>query len=236
MTRERYEELLGKLLDDELLSAEATELVKGLREYSELLRDLRQHLVLWDVWSQHVAEERSAESFLAAWKTRVRAEMEVEKFSESVMERIRKAGDGFKFNIGFWKRWRPVQIAFAIFALAFLAVAGWWAQQKFLKSETSQSGEWPEYRPCTNRVVTVTGEGVCMCCVFHQGPPQRPAIRVKHGGASTLIFLEFPGYTPAMHRYFTGGTTITAKGILKKDGDRLVLTTQSIKINGVQYR
>jgi negative regulator of sigma E activity len=51
VNRERYQILLGQLLDGEILSAEAEELIQGLRDQPELQRDLRRHLILWDAWS-----------------------------------------------------------------------------------------------------------------------------------------------------------------------------------------
>jgi hypothetical protein len=51
----RYQELLGCLLEGELSGAEAEELAGGLSASPALRQDLRQHLVLWEVWSQHQA-------------------------------------------------------------------------------------------------------------------------------------------------------------------------------------
>jgi hypothetical protein len=236
MTRERYQELLARLLDDELSPADATELIKGLRMHPELQCDLRQHLALWDAWAQHVVEERSAESFVAAWKTRVNAEAGAEQFSQSVMEQIRTSATEFKSRVAFWKRWRPAHIAFAILALALLAVAGWWARQLVTQPTLPPPPGLPMLPPETNQVVTIVGQGACVWCVLHQGPPQRPALRVEQNGAIRIIYLEFPGYRKAMHPFFVKGATVTATGVLREDHGRLVLKTQNIEVNGVQYR
>jgi hypothetical protein len=236
MTRERYQELLERLLDSELSPAEATELAQGLRAHPALLNDLRQHLTLWEAWAQHVAQERSAESFVAAWKTRVNAEAGAEQFSQSVMEEIRASATEFKSRVAFWKRWRPVHLAFAILALAFLAVAGWWASQLITQPALPPPPELPALPAETNQPVTIVGQGACVWCVLHQGPPQRPALRVRQGGVIRIIYLEFPGYRRAMHPFFVKGATVTATGVLKEERNRLVLKTQSIEVRGVQYR
>ena len=46
MNSQRYQELLGRLLEGELSGAEAEELAAGLRARPELRRDLRSHVVL----------------------------------------------------------------------------------------------------------------------------------------------------------------------------------------------
>jgi hypothetical protein len=235
MTRERYQELLERLLDSELSPADATELVQGLRAHPALLNDLRQHLTLWDAWAQHVAPERSAVSFVAAWKTRVNAEAGAEQFSQSVMEQIRTSATEFKSRLAFWKCWRPAHVAFAILALAFLAAAGWWVSH-LITQPLPPPPELPMLPAETNQTVTIVGQGACVWCVLHQGPPQRPALRFQQGGVIRIIYLEFPGYSRAMHPFFVKGATVTATGVLKEGRNRLVLKTQCIEVNGVQYR
>jgi len=237
MTRERYQELLQNLLDKELSPSEAIELTEGLRQHPEWLADLRQHLALWDVWSQQVAPERSAESFIAGWQTRVRAEAGAEQFSKSVLDRVR--APTFRFGVPFWKRWRWAwQIGFAVFALAFISMAALWTVQRISQARVSGENAGFLVQIGTNRTVTIVGEGVCPCCVLHEvlpqnGRPPNPAIRLKQNGVTRIIYLEFPGYTQVMHdQYFTGGTTVTVKGILRDEKGRLILTTSSIEANG----
>src|SRR5262245_64312450 len=89
MNSPRYQELLGRLLEGELSVAEAEELAAELRERSELQRDLRSHLVLWELWSQQHTPERSSDAFLNGWKTRLRVEGEdAEAFAEAMRTRI----------------------------------------------------------------------------------------------------------------------------------------------------
>ena len=233
MNRERHQQLLEYLLDEELSPADADELLEGLRERPELQRDLRQHLILWDVWSQHAAAERSADAFVEAWKTRLRAEEGSEQFTQSLLERIGAPIAAFKYRVPFWKRWRPVQIAFAFFALTFLAVAGWWVPQQISKARTARENADFLAQFGTNQIVTISGEGVCAWCVLNEGPPPRPAIRVKQGGVTRIVYLKFAGFSFARHhRYFTGGTTVTVKGVLKEEKGRLIFTTRSVEVTG----
>src|SRR5687767_8704651 len=89
MNSQRYQELLGRLLEGELSDAEAEELAAGLKERPELQRDLRSHLVLWEFWSQQHTPERSSDAFLNAWKTRLRVEREdIDTFAEVTRSRI----------------------------------------------------------------------------------------------------------------------------------------------------
>jgi hypothetical protein len=89
MNSQRYQELLGRLLEGELSDAESEELAAGLKERPEMRRDLRSHLVLWELWSQQHTPERSSEAFLNAWKTRLRVEREdADAFAEAIRTRI----------------------------------------------------------------------------------------------------------------------------------------------------
>src|SRR5688572_25411082 len=89
MNSQRYQELLGRLLEGELSDAEAEELAAGLKDRPEMQRDLRSHLVLWKFWSQQHTPERSSDTFLNAWKTRLRVEREdADAFAAATRSRI----------------------------------------------------------------------------------------------------------------------------------------------------
>ncbi len=49
MTDARFQELLAKLLDQELKAPETAELAQAARQNSARARDLRQHLALWEL-------------------------------------------------------------------------------------------------------------------------------------------------------------------------------------------
>ncbi|MBI4658869.1 MAG: FecR domain-containing protein [Verrucomicrobia bacterium] len=80
MTDARYQELLARLLDQELSAAEADELAATLRTNPQRAADIRQHLALWDLYSQDHAAERSAHAFELAWRTRLAAEADAADF------------------------------------------------------------------------------------------------------------------------------------------------------------
>jgi len=88
MNQPRYDELLGRVLDDEITSAELAELGKDLRGQPDRLADLRFHLVLWEVFSQQRRPERSADAFVASWRTRLAAETQAATFVERTVERL----------------------------------------------------------------------------------------------------------------------------------------------------
>lgn len=88
MTGERYHELLGRLLDGELSPAEARELAGALRVDPQRRQDTRQHLALWEIFSQELARERAAECFLLAWHTRLSSETDAAQFVERTTRRL----------------------------------------------------------------------------------------------------------------------------------------------------
>jgi hypothetical protein len=51
MTEARYHELLGRMLDSRISEADADELRHGLETDQARLRDLREHLTLWELCS-----------------------------------------------------------------------------------------------------------------------------------------------------------------------------------------
>lgn len=93
MNRERFEELLDDLLERELTPDEAGELAQAVRTDPAWRGELRRHLVLWELWSQQQTPERSADAFVAACRTRLRAEREDERFVAGLNRRIREERD-----------------------------------------------------------------------------------------------------------------------------------------------
>ena len=144
MNSPRYEELLGRMLEGDLSGREAEEFAAELRANPARLRDLRRHLVLWEIWSQHQAPERSSEAFVNAWKTRLRAETEgADVFPDSVRAQIeaRQPPPGV---IEFFRRFiaarRPVRMAWAASLLiAGLALVVWFAAPRSAHSRPETS-------------------------------------------------------------------------------------------------
>ena len=88
MHKERFEELLGLLLDEEISNEQLGELAKLIAEDADCLKELRRQLVTADQLSQYENEQRSAEAFIEGLKTRLGASEDSEKFVEQVMEAV----------------------------------------------------------------------------------------------------------------------------------------------------
>ncbi len=83
MTESRYHELLGRVLDGGLSEADAGELRRGLEADPARLRDLREHLTLWELWAQEQSPRRGADAFCQGFQARLRAATEASGGAES---------------------------------------------------------------------------------------------------------------------------------------------------------
>jgi len=88
MNQGRYEELVGRVLDEDASTIEVAELEQGFRDQPERLGDFQFHLVLWELWSQECRQERRAEAFVEAWRTRLAAEAQADSFVERTVESL----------------------------------------------------------------------------------------------------------------------------------------------------
>lgn len=91
MNEERYHELLGRLLDDELDSTQARQLADWLPQNPDRRSDILQHLMLWDLFSQQCQRERTADAFVEACKTRIVAEADENIFVRETGKKLREA-------------------------------------------------------------------------------------------------------------------------------------------------
>ncbi|PYJ83095.1 MAG: hypothetical protein DME22_16640 [Verrucomicrobia bacterium] len=91
MNEERYHELLGHLLDDELNSTQARELADWLPRNPDLRSDVQHHLQLWDLFSQQCQGERTADAFVEACKTRIAAGADGNIFVRETEQKLREA-------------------------------------------------------------------------------------------------------------------------------------------------
>jgi hypothetical protein len=211
MNAERYEELLGRLLEGELPEPEAVELAQELSANPGLQLDLQRHLVLWEVWSQYQTPERSAEAFVAAWKTRLRAENEgADKFYQTVLDHLGNRGRRLSTWVSaLWAALRrPKGIAWAASAaVAGLAVVFWLAVPRSAQA-----------------MIAIEGEAVCPACVLHEGHQHTPAIRVHTGGKTLIYYLDrTPPLTPGQEYFCTGPHPITVEGKPRTEHGRLLL-------------
>ena len=178
----RFEDLLGKLLDGELTLGEGDELAAILRGDPDRMREVRHHLVLWELWVQQQAPERSAEAFVAACRTRVRAEGESGSFVARLGERMARAATGrgevrprwATFVRGWRTLCRPPGLAWAAAACAVVAVFGWFALPHTVLATTT----------------TIHGDAVCTACFLHETHDHAPAIRVHEGGTTRIYYVQ----------------------------------------------
>jgi hypothetical protein len=92
MTEARYQELLSYLLDDELDDAGAGELADWLRAHPHARADVQRQLLLWELYGQQCRSERSADAFVAACQTRIKAETDGQAFLENFRAHLRPHG------------------------------------------------------------------------------------------------------------------------------------------------
>ncbi len=90
MNEERFEELIGLLLDEEIVSKELDELASIVAEDPALLEELRRQLIMADQLEQYEDEQRSAEAFIKGLETCIGATAESKQFVEQVMKTVQR--------------------------------------------------------------------------------------------------------------------------------------------------
>jgi hypothetical protein len=227
MTESRYQELLGLLLDGELSDQQAAEFAVELRSQPELQRDLRTHLVLWEVWSQECCPDRTAASFHAAWQTRLAAEAESESFGRRVHARLAEEElsgrlPGWR---ALWSRWRRPQwiAAGALAVLCLLALALWWGGSRPRLPRPANSLE---------QVVTIAGEAVCPMCTLHESQQHSMAIRTMPGAATKIVYLRATNELARLQPKFCAGPApVQATGIAQQEGAKQILLAKTIEVS-----
>ncbi len=201
MNTSRYQDLVGRLFEGDLTTEEAGELAAAMNESPPLRQDLRQHLLLWDLWSQDRSPERSAESFLRAWKTRRRAECEgADAFSAAVRaqleihqhagrteerggppERTEREPDNGLAVLSYWRRawWGAIRRHTAMAWAVAVAAVGLPALIWFVVVP-----------PSAQAVTTLQGEAVCTACRLHESQEHWPALWVISGRTKNTYYLE----------------------------------------------
>ena len=178
MTEMRYHELLGRLLDDALSEAEADELRSGLESEPSRLRDLREHLVLWELWAQEQAPSRGAEAFCRGFQAQLQAEVAAAGVVDAQAAPPRPTdAPRPRRRFGAW----PFGLACAagiVLALAFAAL---------------RPRPGPEDDPALSpaiQLVSVRGEAVCARCILHLAKHCQAAIRVREGWPDELLLVR----------------------------------------------
>jgi len=218
MTDPRFEELLGELLDGELTPAAGDELAAAVRAEPVRRRELRQHLVLWELWSQQQAPERSAEAFLASWRTRLRAESHGEAFLAALKSRISRAGISDSRPSWFGAGWdglrRPAGLVWAS-AVAVVALT------LFVWLLTPHRAE----------ATILRGEAVCPACTLHEGHVHAPALRVHADGTTHIYYLEgFPKLTEMQGYFCSGPNPITVEGTPRTAAGRASVSVSRLEV------
>ena len=130
MTQDRFEALLGLLLDDDMSRDQLDELVEIVAEDPLKLQRLREHLTFSDRLSQYEDEVRDEQRFLSALQVRAHAADDTEDFVSLVVASIKdetpRRGDQRRSqhsqNLG-WQRFRGVA-GWVSAALALLLLVG----------------------------------------------------------------------------------------------------------------
>jgi hypothetical protein len=208
-------------LEIELSGAEAEELAAGLRARPEFRRDLRSHLVLWELWSQQHLPERSSEAFFNAWKTRLRVEGEdAEAFAETMRTRIGaphlRTGaieSLVRFLLGAIRR--PKGMAWAASVLIVISASILW----LAGTRSAQA------------VTVLKGEAVCTACVLHETQEHAPALRVIAGPSTNIYYLDRSPAIAVLQGYFCGGpTAATAEGKARTEEGRRLFQAATVTI------
>ncbi len=76
----------------------------------------------------------------------------------------------------------------------------------------------------------IKGEGLCLKCELKKADKCTNAIRVKKDGKETIYVLEDNAVSKAFHKNVCSAVVkVTAKGVVKKDGDKNILVAAKIE-------
>ena len=229
MTRARYEELLGRALDSELSEAESAELRDAVESDAELLRDLREHLVLWDLWSQDQTTGRDGAAFLRSFQTRLGAEADTDSFAALTVQRI--TADERSRARTFW----PLALA----ASLVVAVA-WWATETRRQPPLAVQSEIaapplptkPAAPSKEAQLIQVRGELVCAKCALHGAEVHIAAIRVDAATGDDLLFISSETAAGDLHgeTFCAKPASVIAEGRIQETGNRRELLATRMEI------
>lgn len=212
MSDQRFDILVGLLLDGEMSDAEATELAAELRRNPARCRDARRQLALWDLWSQNIVSERSADAFLASWQTRLAAEQDAGAFASATMAKIDHERSQTEL-----KRARPLLRASSL---------GWMAGAM---AAVLTVVLWLGVPRTTAAVTTLRGEAVCPACVLHEGSEHLPALRISDRESTRVVYLTItPAVVGLQDRFCAGPTPAIVRGSAVERAERPAFAAESI--------
>jgi hypothetical protein len=213
MTEARYHELLGRMLDSRISQADAEELRRGVETDPARIRDLREHLTLWELWDQELSPDRGADAFRRRFEARLMTE--ISRPDVVVTAALPSQAPGRRrFS-------RLVYLACAAGVILALTVG-------LLRITGPASSDAVDRRPAPARLVSLRGEAVCTRCILHQTKACQLALRVHESGREELWDVNDQGALSNLGRaYCSGATTVLAQGSLRSEhGRQLLLATR----------
>jgi hypothetical protein len=239
MTDGRYQELLSRLLESTLSEADAEELRHGLEDEPRRQRDIREHLMLWELWAQEQAPRRGAEAFGRGFQTRLRAELEGRAAPDAPAGVPTRRGN----------RRVVLTCAAGVLLLLASAVAVLWPRSPrrpvtVLRGSAQAPNAAPVRDPLPTpgptrhgtespaaRLVSVRGEGVCARCILHLTQKCQLAIRVREGEHQELLFVnENAASRDLGPACCASPVPVLAQGTVHTENGRLVLAATRLEV------
>jgi hypothetical protein len=242
MTEARYHELLGQMLDSGLSEADAEELRRGLEADPGQLRDLREHLMLWDLWAQEQESPRGSEAFCRGFQDRLKAECER---PHAVGPR---PGRDPEFDAGDRRRRGRWAILGCAAGLILALTAGLLLNRPPQGQATVNRDPAPAPAAGPNvpapapapvsaiasqtpaiRPVSLRGEVICTRCILHQTTRCQMAIRVHESGKEAVLFVNSESATGGNlgHAYCLGPVPVLAQGSVRsEEGHQYLVATR----------
>jgi hypothetical protein len=216
MTEARYHELLGRMLDSRISEADAEELRRGLETDQARLRDLREHLTLWELCAQEHLPDRGADAFRKRFEARLMAE--IDRADDIVADPLPWAASGS------WLFRRRVYLACAAGVILALTSGLLWVR-------APAGPEAADRRQPPVRLVSLKGEAVCTHCILHQTEACQLALRVHQSGREELWDVNDEGAESNLGRaYCHGATPVLAQGSLRSEHGRWSLLATRLEV------
>jgi hypothetical protein len=214
MNTSRYNELVSLFMDGDPSEAELNELSGLLKENEDRARDFRDQLTIWEAWSQEIAPERSAASFLDGIHTRLRAEEDAPAFELSITKKLKQRRLPLPFH--------PIIAVAATAALILIFT------QVMLHSS---KGTNTEATIADSTHICVSGECVCTHCTLNQTGEHMRAIRYRGEGGKTKVVLlkNIPEMNMSMHHFCKGPTAVLIEGHIDESNGLPMLTATAFR-------
>ena len=216
MIESRYHELLERMLEGRITEAEAKELRRRLQADPARLRDLREHLTLWELWAQEQSPERGADVFRRRFEARLMTE--IDRPEGVVADPLPAPAPGRRrFN-------RRTVLACAAGVILASTVG-------LLQFRTPGGFEATVRRPAHVRLVSLRAEAICTRCILHETKACQLALRVNEGGREELWEVNDRGAQTNLGRaYCRGAIPVLAEGSLSSERGRPLLLATRLEV------